>query len=392
MIETPQISIVMPCLNEAETLADCIRKAFSGIRDAKVVGEVVIADNGSTDGSKDIAVREGARVATVTSKGYGNALRGGISAASGKWILMGDADSSYDFSMIGPFLEKLRQGHDLVMGCRMPAGGGTVMPGAMPWKHRWLGNPVLTFVGRLFFKSPSNDFHCGMRAFTRDAYDRMDLRTVGMEFASEMVIKATLAGLKITEVPITLHPDGRSRAPHLRSWRDGWRHLRFMLLFSPRWLFLIPGIGFSVFGMAGLGTLALGEMIFGTVVLDVGTMMVSSMLLLVGTQLLWLAVFTRDFAVSEGLLPPNERLKKILEAFSLEWGLLLGLILGMAGSGLLIWAFYDWQQAGFRGLSYSVNLRRIIPASTLIVLGIQFLFGSFFLGVLGLKTVGRDNR
>lgn len=390
MLETPRLTIVMPCLNEAETLATCIRKAFTGLKDAGVPGEVVIADNGSTDGSPEIAVQEGARVVNVTRKGYGSALRGGIEAAAAEWILMGDADDSYDFSRIAPFVEKLGQGHDLVMGCRMPRGGGTVMPGAMPWKHRWFGNPVLTFIGRLFFKCPANDFHCGMRAFTRTGYHRMDLRTVGMEFASEMVIKSKLAGLKIAEVPITLHPDGRSRAPHLRSWRDGWRHLRFMLLFSPRWLFLIPGIGVGVVGLAGLGFLALGNMIFGKVVLDVGTMMVSSMFLLVGMQLLWFAIFTRVFAVTEGLLPENPWLRKFLKAFSLEWGLLTGLLMGVAGMIILVVAFIDWQNAGFQGLSYGTNLRRLIPATTLIVLGIQFLFGSFFLGVLGLKTVGDD--
>lgn len=383
------ISIVMPCLNEAETLEICIRKAISGIRAAGIQGEVLIADNGSTDGSREIALREGARVVEIPRKGYGSALRGGIQAANGPWILMGDADDSYDFSDIVPFVTKLKAGHELVMGCRMPRGGGTVSPGAMPWKHRWIGNPVLTFIGRLFFRCPANDFHCGMRAFTKSAYERMDLRTVGMEFASEMVIKATLVKVDIAEVPITLHPDGRSRAPHLRSWRDGWRHLRFMLLFSPRWLFLIPGIGMCLIGLTGLSILALGQMIFDRVVLDVGTMMVSSMLLLIGTQLLWLAVFTRTFAVSEGLLPPKEKLQKLLSAFSLEWGLVMGLLMAVAGTIVLGKAFLEWEEAGFQGLSYGTNLRRIIPATTLIVLGIQFLFGSFFLGVLGLKTVDR---
>jgi glycosyltransferase involved in cell wall biosynthesis len=381
------LTIVMPCLNEAETLATCIRKAFLGIQAAGITGEVVIADNGSTDGSREIATREGARVVAVPHKGYGHALRGGIEAAEGKWILMGDADDSYDFSNISAFVKMLVQGNDLVMGCRMPSGGGTVSPGAMPWKHRWIGNPVLTFIGRLFFKAPAHDFHCGMRGFTKEAYARMELRTTGMEFASEMVIKATLTGLKFAEVPITLYPDGRSRAPHLRSWRDGWRHLRFMLLFSPRWLFLFPGILVSLIGSVGLAALTLGNMIFGRVVLDVGTMMVSSMMLLLGTQLLWLAVFTREFGVAEGLLRPNPRLRKILDAFSLEWGLVFGILMVLSGLGLLGLAFLDWQNAGFQGLSYGTNLRRIIPASTLIVLGVQFLFGSFFLGVLGLRTV-----
>jgi glycosyltransferase involved in cell wall biosynthesis len=276
MTQAPEVSVVMPCLNEAETLATCIRKARLGFEKSGICGEVVIADNGSTDGSQQIAVREGARVIEVAAKGYGNALRGGIHAAHGKWIIMGDADDSYDFSSMAPFVAKLREGWELVMGCRLPVGGGTIMPGAMPWKHRWIGNPALSFIGRLLFKCPAHDFHCGLRAFTKEGFVRMDLRTSGMELASELVIKATLCKLKITEVPITLHPDGRSRAPHLRSWRDGWRHLRFMLLFSPRWLFLIPGLGLSLLGGVGLITLTTGQMIFGKVVLDVGTMILES--------------------------------------------------------------------------------------------------------------------
>jgi glycosyltransferase involved in cell wall biosynthesis len=389
MSEKPEISVVMPCLNEAETLATCIRKALKAFHEAGVSGEVVIADNGSTDGSREIAEREGARVVPVAAKGYGNALRGGIEAAHGKWILMGDADDSYDFSNIKPFVEKLRAGYELVMGCRLPSGGGTVMPGAMPWKHRWIGNPVLTFIGRLLFKCPAHDFHCGLRAFTKEGYERMDLRTTGMELASELVIKSTLKGLRITEVPITLHPDGRSRPPHLRSWRDGWRHLRFMLLFSPRWLFLIPGITLALVGIVALALLAVGQMIFGRVVLDVGTMLAASMLLLIGVQLVYLAVFTRVFAEHEGLLPPNPKLRKFLAAFTLEWGVVSGVLLCLIGSLIFGIAFWTWRDAGFQGLDYSENLRRIIPASTMVVLGIQLLFGSFFLGVLGMKTAPR---
>src|SRR5215469_7137650 len=237
-----ELTIVMPCLNEAETLERCISKARTGIQRAGVRGEVVVADNGSTDGSDAIAEKLGARVVHVTDKGYGSALRGGIRAALGKWIIMGDADDSYDFSELDGFVSKLRGGCELVMGCRLPSGGGKIMPNAMPLKNRWLGNPALSFIGRLFFKSPARDFHCGLRAFTRAAFEKMDLQTTGMEFASEMVIKATLKRFKIAEVPITLYKDGRSRPPHLKPWRDGWRHLRFMLLFSPRWLFLIPGV------------------------------------------------------------------------------------------------------------------------------------------------------
>jgi glycosyltransferase involved in cell wall biosynthesis len=387
MTETEiQLSVVMPCLNEAETLAVCIRKAFDGMRDAGVSGEVVVADNGSTDGSQEIAEREGARVVPVAAKGYGNALRGGITAAHGKWIIMGDADDSYDFSSIKPFIEKLRDGWELVMGCRLPAGGGTVMPGAMPWKHRWIGNPALSFIGRLFFRCPAHDFHCGLRAFTKEGFERIDLRTTGMELASELVIKSTLRGLRITEVPITLYPDGRSRAPHLRSWRDGWRHLRFMLLFSPRWLFLIPGFSMASFGLAGFVPLSVGSVAFGKVTLDVGALMGCSLLLLVGFQLICFAIFTRVFVVAEGLLPPNRKLERVLDAISLEWGLVLGLTFSAIGAAMFGVAVWDWYQTGFGELSLGDNLRRIIPASTLVMLGVQILFGSFFIGVLGLKT------
>ena len=379
------LSIVMPCLNEAETLAICIRKAADALRGEGIEGEIVIADNGSTDGSQEIAVREGARVIDVTEKGYGNALRAGIEAARGPWVLMGDADDSYDFSRIRPFVERLREGHELVMGCRLPTGGGTIMKGAMPWKHRWIGNPALTFIGRLFFNSPAHDFHCGLRAFTKEAYARLRLQTTGMEFASEMVIRATLEGMKIAEVPITLHPDGRSRAPHLRSWRDGWRHLRFMLLFSPRWLFLMPGLALSLAGLAGLLILSLGAVEWGKVVLDVGTLMGCAMMLLVGAQAVWFAVFTRAFAEAEGLLPRQLRLRKLLDRVTLEWGLVSGLLLALAGAGLFLWAFLDWRAAGFGGISYSDNMRRIIPGSTLILMGLQNVFGSFFMGVLTLK-------
>lgn len=380
----------MPCLNEAETLAVCIRKARQGMEEAGISGEILVADNGSRDGSRDIAVREGARVVEIAEKGYGSALRGGIGAACSPWILMADADDSYDFSKLRPFLERLRDGDELVMGCRMPRGGGTVMPGAMPWKHRWIGNPVLSFIGRLLFRCPAQDFHCGMRAFHKTAYERLDLRTTGMEFASEMVIKATLKNLRISQVPITLHPDGRSRPPHLRSWRDGWRHLRFMLLFSPRWLFLLPGLGITLCGLAGLTALSAGTMIFGKVVLDVGTMISCSMMLLIGVQLIFLAVFTRVFAVNAGLLPRNENLDRIGRAVSLEAGIVAGVLLFLVGLSLFTVAFWDWKEAGFQGLAYGDNLRRVIPASTFLVLGIQLLFGSFFLGVLGLQPTIRE--
>jgi len=273
-----EVTILMPCLNEAETLADCIAAAQRGLSNAGVKGEILIADNGSTDGSQDIARKLGARVVDVPEKGYGNALRTGMEAAAGQFLIMGDSDLSYDFAEIKPFVEKLRAGADLVMGCRMPAGGGKIIPGAMPWKHRWIGNPVLTFIGRLLFRCPAHDFHCGLRALTKDAFHKMDLRTTGMEFASEMVIKASLRGLRIEEVPITLHKDGRSRPPHLRSWRDGWRHLRLMLLSTPRWLILYPGLVMLVTSVGFFACLMIAPIAAGEVNFDLSTLEIASLL------------------------------------------------------------------------------------------------------------------
>ena len=381
-----ELTILMPCLDEEETLATCIAKARRSLERLGVNGEVVVADNGSTDGSIELAERSGARVVRVEAKGYGNALRGGIAAAKGKFILMGDADDSYDFSAIAPFLEQLRAGRELVMGCRMPRGGGTVMPGAMPWKHRWIGNPVLSFIGRLFFKCPATDFHCGLRAFSKSAYEKMGLCTTGMEFASEMVIKATMRGMSITEVPITLHPDGRSRPPHLRSWRDGWRHLRFMLLFSPRWLFLVPGLLLGTFGTLFMAILGAGPVHLGTISLDSGSLAISSMALLVGSQLVSFSLFVKVFAISQGLLPVDPLFDKVMKFASLERIVVFaGLIFGV-GAALLAHAIMLWQGAGFGPLSYSENMRRLLPAATLIMLGVQILFSGFFVSVLALKT------
>ena len=381
-----ELTILMPCLNEAETLATCITKARASLEDLGVAGEVLIADNGSTDGSVELAEKCGARVVHVAAKGYGSALRGGIAAARGKFILMGDADDSYDFSSIEPFLTKLRAGHDLVMGCRMPRGGGTILPGAMPWKHRWIGNPVLSFIGRLFFKCPATDFHCGLRAFSKSAYEQMELQTTGMEFASEMVIKATLRGVSIAEVPITLHPDGRSRPPHLRSWRDGWRHLRFMLLFSPRWLFLLPGLVLAAAGASLVGALSFGPLRVGSASLDSGTLAVAGMALLLGIQLLSFSLFVKVFAVSQGLLPSDRFLEQLLRVASLERLIVFGGLLLAAGSGLLGYAFVLWKDAGFGPLSYSENMRKLLPAATLILVGLQTVFSGFVLSVLGLQT------
>lgn len=380
----------MPCLNEAETLAQCIEKARRGIERAGVPGEILVADNGSTDGSQAIAEKLGARVVPVKEKGYGNALRGGIAAARGKYILMGDADDSYDFSEADRFVKKFREGYDLVMGCRLPVGGGTIMPGAMPWKNRWLGNPALSFIGRLFFKCPAHDFHAGLRAFSKDALEKMDLQTTGMEFASEMVIKATLKDFRIAEVPITLHPDGRSRPPHLKPWRDGWRHLRFMLIYSPRWLFLVPGLLLSVLGFAFSAILTVQDIALAGIQLDVGTLMMSCMAVIVGVQLVAFAFFTKVFAIAEGLLPDDPKLVPMFKVFTLEKGIIVGLLLLLLGLVMVSHAIFLWKQMHFGVLpSAEDNLRRLIPAGTLIVLGIQTIFSSFFMSVLGLKTVKR---
>jgi Glycosyl transferase family 2 len=386
---TLQLTILMPCLNEAETLARCIRKAQLGLQGAGVTGEILIADNGSTDGSIQIAESLGARVVLVREKGYGSALRGGIEAAAGQWIIMGDSDDSYDFSDITGFVQKFRDGYDLVMGCRMPRGGGTIMPGAMPWKNRWIGNPVLSFVGRLLFKGPAHDFHCGLRGFTREGYTRMALQTTGMEFASEMVISAILKGLRITEVPITLHPDGRSRPPHLKPWRDGWRHLRFMLIYSPRWLFLIPGLLLTVAGGLVGGVLTTGGLAWGTVKFEAGTLMMAGMAAIVGVQTVAFAFFTKVFAISEGLLPDDPKFSRLFGFFSLEKGLAAGVALFFAGLAVIGHSVWLWRATEYGELPYADNLRRLIPAATLVVLGIQVIFSSFFLSVLGLHTRNR---
>lgn len=388
-MESVDLSIVMPCLNEAETLEACIESARRGIERTKRSGEIVIADNGSTDGSLEIATRLGACVVNVAEKGYGNALRGGIASARGRWIIMGDADSSYDFSAIDDFVTRLREGCDLVMGCRLPSGGGTIKPSAMPWKNRWLGNPVLSTLGRLFFKTPIHDFHCGLRGFSKRAYESLDLQTTGMEFASEMVMKATLKGMNVAEVPITLHPDGRSRPPHLRAWRDGWRHLRFMLIYSPRWLFLAPGLFLILLGTIGALLLWLAPReIFG-IGFDVGTQLVASMSIIAGIQIIGFACFTKVFGIGEGLLPEDEGFSRVFRFLTLERGVTIGLAVLMVGALLFGNAVWNWKIAGFHGLDYAENLRLIVPAVTAMVVGLQIVFSSFFMSVLGLKTTHR---
>jgi glycosyltransferase involved in cell wall biosynthesis len=377
-----EFSIVMPCLNEAETLATCIRKAQRSLAENKVAGEVVIADNGSTDGSQEIATQLGARVVPVPAKGYGNALMGGIAAARGKYVIMGDADDSYDFGTLAPFINKLREGYDLVMGNRFRGG---IKPGAMPPLHRYLGNPVLTTIGRLFFHSPCGDFHCGLRGFSKEALVNLDLHTTGMEFASEMVVKATLQGLRIAEVPITLSPDGRSRAPHLRSWRDGWRHLRFLLLFSPRWLFLFPGALLMLCGLAAMIWLLPGPRLIAGVTFDVHTLLYAAVAIIIGFQAILFAVFTKVFAISEGLLPQDKRLEHLFRYITLEVGLIVGFILIVIGVGGSASAYWFWDQLSFGNLDPARTMRIVIPSVTSLTLGCQILFSSFFLSILGLK-------
>ena len=390
MTEPVELTILMPCLNEADTLATCIRKAQLGLERAGVHGEILVADNGSSDGSIEIAEQHGARVVRVTEKGYGSALRGGVAAAQGKWIIMGDADDSYDFSEITRFVEKLRAGSELVMGCRLPIGGGRVMPGAMPWKNRWIGTPALSLIGKVFFRVRAHDFNCGLRGFTKAAFEDSDLQTTGMELASELVIKATLKKLSVAEVPITLHKDGRSRPPHLRPWRDGWRHLRFMLLYSPRWLFLVPGLLLSAAGLATAGALMWTDVRIGSVLFNVGTLAVACMAIIVGFQLVSFAFFTKVFAIAEGLLPDDPRLARLFRIFTLEKGIIAGLAMLMAGVAILGQALWTWRQANYGMLSSAEdNLRQLIPAATLVVLGIQTIFSSFFMSALGLKTSSR---
>lgn len=380
-----ELSIVMPCLNEAQTLGLCLKKAQQALRQSGLNGEIIVADNGSTDGSKEIAKKAGVRLVEISEKGYGAALMGGVAVAKGEFIIMGDADDSYDFGEIAPFLRKLAEGYDLVMGCRLPRGGGKIMPGAMPWKHRWIGNPVLSAIGKLFFQSPVTDFHCGLRAFRKNAYEQMDLHTTGMEFASEMVIKATLKGMKVTEVPIILYKDGRSRPSHLRSWRDGWRHLRFMLLYSPRWLFLIPGLILFIFGSV-IGTiLSLGPVWIGRIGFDVNTLLICSMSMMIGFQLISFAIFTKVFAISEGLLPVDPRIERLFKIIRLKTGLTLGGILSFLGISILLYSVWNWRLHNFGPMSYAQSIRITIPAITIFILGIEMIFASFFLSILGLK-------
>jgi glycosyltransferase involved in cell wall biosynthesis len=381
---SPEVSVVMPCLNEADTLETCLTKASQALSEHQISGEIIVADNGSTDGSQAIATRMGARVVQVESKGYGNALMGGIAAARGKFVVMGDADDSYDFLEIPLLIEKLRAGYDLVQGCRLPSGGGKVLPGAMPLLHRWWGNPMFSSMSRRMFRAPVHDVYCGMRGFTKEFYDRLNPRCTGMEFATEMIIKASLYGERIAEVPITLHPDGRkSHAPHLRTFRDGWRTLRFFLMYSPRWLFLIPGVLLFLLGLIGYGLAMPGMMVMG-VAFDAHTLLFASLAILCGYQAILFAVLSKTFAIAEGLMPEDRRMTQFFQMVSLERGLLIAMVALLIGLALLLAAVNEWRVANFGNLDYAHTMRLVVPGVTLTALGFQTILSSFFASILGM--------
>jgi glycosyltransferase involved in cell wall biosynthesis len=378
-----ELSIVMPCLDEAATIGCCIAKARAFLTRHAVVGEVVVADNGSTDGSQAIARAHGACVVDVAARGYGSALRAGIATARGTYVIMGDSDDSYDFTALGGFLERLRLGDDLVMGNRF-AGG--IAPGAMPALHRYLGNPVLSAIGRAFFHSPCRDFHCGLRGFRREAILGLDLQAPGMEFASEMVVKATIRGLKISEVPTTLSPDGRGRRSHLRSWRDGWRHLRFLLLFSPRWLFFYPGCALFLGGLAAMAWLLPGMRRVGALGFDIHTLFYASLAVVVGFQSMLFWVFVRIYGAREGIVPSDPWFRSIVGVFTLEAGLICGAVMMLGGIALGFYTVGAWGAEEFGALSASRAMRLVIPSGTLILLGFQTASSAFFVSVLEIRA------
>jgi glycosyltransferase involved in cell wall biosynthesis len=380
-----ELSVVMPCLNEADTLATCIRKARCAMENAAIVGEVVVADNGSSDGSVEIARAAGARVVPVSDKGYGAALMGGIQAARGRFVIMGDADDSYDFGELPKFVGRLRDGDELVQGCRLASGGGRVLPGAMPRLHRWLGNPLFSRIARRWFRAPVHDIYCGLRGFTKDLYQRLDQRCTGMEFATEMIIKASLAGARIGEVPITLHPDGRkSHPPHLKTFRDGWRTLRFFLMCTPRRLFLLPGLILIVIGLTGY-TVAMPGMTIGRMTFDAHTLLFASLAVICGYQTMMFAALAKTFAITEGILPPDSRVERFSRLVTLERGLILGTAAGLTGALMLLAAVNQWRVGGFGRLSYADTMRIVVPGMTLAVLAYQTIFGCLFMSLLTMR-------
>lgn len=380
---TLELTILMPCLNEAETLVGCIRKAKQFITDNQVVGEVLVADNGSTDGSQAIAEREGARVVNVKRRGYGAALVGGIEAATSRFVIMGDADDSYDFSMLMPFVDRLRAGADMVVGNRFQGG---IAKGARPPLHRYIGNPVLSFIGRLFFRISISDFHCGLRGFDRERVVALRLRTTGMEFASEMIVASALADYRIEEVPTTLRKDGRSRPPHLRTWRDGWRHLSFLLMYSPKWLFLYSGVLFVLFGAIIAFALMPGSIAVGNVHFDIHTFIVACGTVLVGTQAIAFAVVARRFATVHELIPPSQRYSRLLDALTWQRVLIAGVVIGAVGIVGLLWCVGTWLSTGFGPITYIYLLRILVLSMTAILIGLQFVFFAFLSAIIEIKT------
>jgi glycosyltransferase involved in cell wall biosynthesis len=383
--EPVEVSVVIPCLNEEDTLGSCIEKARQALREHNITGEIIVADNGSTDSSRTIAKQAGARVVMVKEPGYGSALMGGIAAATGRFVIIGDADASYNFLEIPKIIEKLREGFDLVQGCRLPAGGGSIQPGAMPFLHRWIGNPLFSFLVRRWFHAPINDVYCGLRGFSKTMYQRIDQRCTGMEFATEMIIKASLHGEKIVEVPITLHPDGRrSHAPHLKTFRDGWRTFRYFLMCSPRWLFLVPSGVFIAFGLLGY-LIAMPGLRIGQSTFDAHTLLFASLAILCGYQCILFAIFAKTFAITEGFLPPDRHLERFFEVMNLEKGLLVAALALFAGGGLLLAAIRQWWLTGFGHLDYAYTMRFVVPGATLVALGFQTVFSSFFVSILGMR-------
>jgi glycosyltransferase involved in cell wall biosynthesis len=383
-LELPEVSVVMPCLDEADTVAGCVRKALGALEAGGIAGEVIVADNGSSDGSAELARQAGARVVDVPRRGYGSALMAGIAAARGRLVVMGDADDSYDFAEIPRFVHKLREGFELVQGCRLPSGGGRVLPGAMPLLHRVLGNPLFSLLTRWWFHVPIHDVYCGLRGFSKRAYERLDQRCTGMEFATEMILKGARFEVRMTEVPVTLHPDGRrAHKPHLKTFPDGWRTLRFYLMYSPRWLFLQPGLALMSAGALGYA-LALPGLRLGGVHFSLNTLIVASLALLVGYQSLLFAVGTKTFAIREGFVPPDSRIERFHRSVPLERGLLAGALAVLAGLSLIAVATGQWWAAGFGNLDYERSSRWVIPGATLTALGVQTVFSSFFLSILNM--------
>jgi len=381
VMSAPDVSIVIPCLNEAETLAKVIRKALAGFARMGVAGEVIVADNGSSDGSQQIAIDEGARLVHVQQRGYGAALHGGISAAYGEFVVMGDADDSYDLGSIDEFLTHLRAGADLVMGNRF---AGRIMPNAMPWLHKWLGNPVLSWLGRVLFRSTVGDFHCGLRAFRKSAWEAIALQTSGMEYASEMVIKAAIFGQRIVEVPITLYKDGRSRPPHLRTWRDGWRHLRFMLAYAPNWVFFFPGALMSIIGALTVIWLVPGVQVVGNVMLDINTMVIAASVFLLGIQVMLFGILAKQYMTTRGLIPTSARFTKINRVISIEYGLIISLVILAIGIWFVAQVFGVWQSSGFQFLNTQASARMTLIGGSLMILAGQVGFTSILVSILGL--------